>query len=641
MKPRKIYLDNMPLEEAKEKFFSHCKKLRKVLGQEEEIPVEESAGRVTSQPVWAQISSPHYPACAMDGVAVSAEATFGASETTPIRLRLGEQAQFVDTGDPIPRQFNAVIMLEEIHQEGEEIILTAPATPWQHVRAVGEDVVASELILPQNHLLKPTDLGAMLAGGVTWVQVWCKPKVFIIPTGTEIVPHGEKNLQSGDIIDSNSWVLGALAREWGGEFIRHPIAKDDYEKIKAAVLQGLEEADIVVINAGSSAGSEDFTASIIAEVGTLLVHGINTKPGKPVILGEAQGKPLVGIPGYPVSAVLTFNLFVRPLISDFLGLPLKEEPTMKAQVSRKIVSSLGKEEFLQMKLGRVGTKIMATPISRGAGVTMSLVRADGFIQIPASSEGIQGGQEVKVNLYRTPEEIENTIVVIGSHDLTIDLLANELKNRGSRTTLSSANVGSLGGIMALKRGEAHLAGIHLLDEETGAYNLPYLKRLGLAEKVVLVNLVYREQGLLVAKGNPKGIIGLQDLLREDVFFVNRQKGAGTRILLDYQLKKAQIDPLRIKGYQREEYTHMAVGVAVASGMCDAGLGILSAARVLGLDFLPIAQERYDLAILTDYYEQPLLTGLQEIISSQSFRGRVAALGGYDTGQMGEILHRGK
>ena len=641
MKPRKIYLDNMPLEQAQEKFFAHLKQTGKFLGQTEEILVTESVGRVTAQSVWAQVSSPHYPASAMDGVVVRAEETFGASETTPISLKLGEQFVFLDTGDPIPHQFNAVIMIEEIHQEGEQIIITAPATPWQHVRAVGEDVVAAELILPQNHLIRPVDLGAMLAGGVTKIKVWRKPRVMIIPTGTELVSPGKSNLQAGDIIESNSWVLGALAKDWGAEFIRHPIVEDNYEKIKAAVAKGLEEADLVVINAGSSAGSEDFTASIVEELGTLLVHGINTKPGKPVILGEAQGKPLIGIPGYPVSAVLTFNLFVKPLVYQFLGFPVPEGPTLLAQVSRKIVSHLGKEEFLQVKLGKVGEKIMATPISRGAGVTMSLVRSDGFIQIPASSEGFQAGQAVRVNLYRTIEEIENTIVAIGSHDLTIDLLANELKSQGSKTSLSSAHVGSLGGLMALKRGEAHLAGIHLLDEETGEYNLPYLKRLGLLGQVVLLNLVYRQQGLLVAKGNPKGIAGLQDLTRADLIYVNRQKGAGTRILFDYELKKAGIDSQSIKGYQREEYTHMAVGVAVASGLADAGLGILSAAQVLGLDFIPVAQERYDLAILADYYNQPLLESLRKIVESKEFQAKVVALGGYDTSRMGEVLHIGK
>lgn len=641
MKPRKIYLDNMPLEQAQEKFFTHLKQAEKFLGQTEEILVTNSVGRITAQSVWAQVSSPHYPASAMDGVVVKAEETFGASETTPVSLKLGEQFAFLDTGDPIPSQFNAVIMIEDIHQEGEQITITAPATPWQHVRAVGEDVVAAELILPQNHLIRPVDLGAMLAGGVTKIKVWRKPQVMIIPTGTELVSPGKSNLQAGDIIESNSWVLGALAREWGAEFIRHPIVEDNYEKIKAAVAKGLEEADIVVINAGSSAGSEDFTAAIVEELGTLLVHGINTKPGKPVILGEAQGKPLVGIPGYPVSAVLTFNLFVKPLVYQFLGLPVAEGPTLSAQVSRKIVSHLGKEEFLQVKLGKVGEKIMATPISRGAGVTMSLVRSDGLIQIPASSEGFQAGQEIKVSLYRTMEEIENTIVAIGSHDLTIDLLANELKSQGSKTSLSSAHVGSLGGLMALKRGEAHLAGIHLLDEETGEYNLPYLKRLGLAEQVVLVNLVYRQQGLLVAKGNPKGITGLQDLTKEDLIYVNRQKGAGTRILFDYELKKAGIDPLSVKGYQREEYTHMAVGVAVASGLADTGLGILSAAQVLGLDFIPVAQERYDLAILADYYDQHLLRSLRKIMENKEFQAKVIALGGYDTSRMGEVFCSGK
>lgn len=641
MKPRQIYLDNLPLEEAKEKIFSHLEKTRSVLGKEEEISVQDSVGRVTAGPVWAKNSSPHYPASAMDGVAVRAEDTFGASETTPVALKLGEQARYLDTGDPIPHPYNAVIMIEDIHQEDDKIIIHASATPWQHVRAVGEDLVAAELILPQNHLVRPVDLGALLAGGITKIKVWSQPKVMIIPTGTELVLPGKTNLQPGDIIESNSWVLGALVKEVGGEFLRHEIVQDNYSLLKEALLEAVDQADIVIINAGSSAGSEDFSASIVEELGILLVHGINTKPAKPVILGEVRGKPVVGIPGYPVSAVLAFNLFVKPLISKYLGGYTKTQPSISALSSRKIVSPLGKEEFLQVKLGKVGEKIMATPISRGAGVTMSLVRSDGYIKMGAQSEGIQAGQEIKVGLYRTIEEIENTIVAIGSHDLTLDLLANELKKKGRKASLSSAHVGSLGGLMALKRGEAHMAGIHLLDEATGEYNLPYLKRLGLEDQIVLVNLAYREQGLIIPKGNPKNITSLEDLVREDIIFVNRQKGAGTRILLDYQLKKEGIDFTKIKGYEREEYTHMAIAVTVASGLADVGVGILSAAQVLGLDFIPLAQERYDLAFLASYFGSPLLEEITEVLQSSSFSRTVSGLGGYDVQEMGKVLYSRK
>jgi putative molybdopterin biosynthesis protein len=290
-----------------------------------------------------------------------------------------------------------------------------------------------------------------------------------------------------------------------------------------------------------------------------------------------------------------------------------------------------------VKLGRVGDRVTATPLQRGAGIIMSLVRADGLVLIPRFSEGVHAGAEVTVDLLRRPEEVERTIVAIGSHDLTLDLLSSELSKRDAGLSLSSSNVGSLGGLIALQRGEAHLSGSHLLDEETGEYNLPYVRRLLKGRSVVLVNLVYRDQGLIVPPGNPKGIRGIEDLLREDVRFVNRQKGAGTRVLLDYRLKQIGVDPLRIEGYRREEFTHLAVAASVAGGTADTGLGILAAARALKLDFVPILKERYDLVIPREQYESDLLRPLLEILRGPTFRQQVEALGGYDASQMGEVV----
>ena len=634
---RKVYLEDIPLEEARRRFdeaLARAGALEPIAG--ERVPVREALGRVTATPVWAPLSNPHYHGAAMDGAAVRAEATLGASEASPVRLKLGSQAAWVDTGDPLPADTNAVIMIENIQAYGDEIEIMAPVAPWQHVRSMGEDIVATELVLPEGRLLSPVDLGAVAASGCTHVEVRRRPRVAIMPTGTELVEPGT-DVKPGDIIDFNSLMLAGQVTEWGGEPHRLPITPDDYEVLKERISRALDEHDLVVVNAGSSAGSEDYTARIVGELGELLVHGAAIRPGHPIILGVARGKPILGIPGYPVSAVLTSELFVRPLLYRLLGTTPPARPTLKASITRKILSPMGEDEFLRVKLGNVGGKYMATPLQRGAGVIMSLVRADGIALVPRLSEGLHPGEEIMVELLRRPEEIDRTIVAIGSHDLTLDLLSSELSKAHAGLSLSSSNVGSLGGLIALQRGEAHLAGSHLLDEETGEYNESYVRRYLPSTPVVLVNLVYRDQGLIVRPGNPKGVHGLEDLLRDDVLYVNRQRGAGTRVLLDYQLKQLGIAFDRVEGYRREEYTHLAVAAAVAGGTADAGLGILAAARALKLDFMPLLKERYDLVIPRAYYESDLLRPLLDLIRGDSFRRQVEALGGYETSQMGEVV----
>jgi len=501
---------------------------------------------------------------------------------------------------------------------------------------MGEDMVATELILPENHRLRPVDLGAAAGCGSATLLVRRKPRVAIIPTGTELVPPGTA-VKPGDIIEYNSLMLAGQVEEWGGTATRFPIIPDEYPRILEAIREALKEHDLVVVNAGSSAGSEDFTAAAVAELGKLLVHGIAIRPGHPVILGIAEKKPVLGIPGYPVSAAVTFEMLGRPLLCRMLGLPLPARPKVRAILTRKVLSPMGEDEFLRVKVGQVEGKIVATPLSRGAGVIMSLVRADGFVKIPRGSEGVHAGAEVTVELFRDPEEIARTIVAIGSHDLTLDLLASCLRQRHPDLTLASANVGSLGGLTALSRGEAHLAGAHLLDEATGEYNLPFVRQTLPGVAAVLVNLTFREQGLIVPKGNPKGIRTLEDLTRPDLQFINRQRGSGTRILLDYQCKQRGIPPAKIPGYAREEYTHLNVAAAVRSGAADCGLGILAAARALDLDFVPLLKERYDLVIPRTHYEAPLLAPLLALIRGPEFKAAVAALGGYDVSRMGAVV----
>jgi len=526
--------------------------------------------------------------------------------------------------------------VEHIHSHGDEIEIMAPVAPWQHVRSMGEDIVATELVLPEGKALLPVDLGAAAACGHPYLNVRRKPRVAIFPTGTELVEPGT-NVKPGDIVEFNTLMLAGQISEWGGEPHRQPITEDKYELLKERISDALDRYDMVLVNAGSSAGSEDFTSKIVSELGQLVVHGCAIRPGHPIILGVARGKPIIGIPGYPVSAVLTCELFVKPLIYRLLGAAAPTRPRAMATITRKILSPMGEDEFLRVKLGRVNGRLIATPLQRGAGVVMSLVRADGLALIPRLSEGLQAGAEVEVELLRDPAEIDKTIVAIGSHDLTLDLLSSELSKAHTGLSLSSSNVGSLGGLIALQRGEAHLAGSHLMDEQTGEYNVSYVRRYLADTPVVLVNLVYRDQGLIVPKGNPKGLSGLDDLLRPNVQFVNRQRGAGTRVLLDYRLGQMGVSPAQIQGYRREEYTHLAVAAAVSGGSADTGLGILAAARALDLDFVPLMQERYDLVIPRAVYESGLIDPLLALIRGSAFRQQVEALGGYDGRQMGEVV----
>jgi len=635
---RRPYLEDIPLEEASQRLHEALKQSG-WLGPlpSEGVPLEEASGRVTAGPIWAGMSSPHYHASAMDGVAVRAEDTYGASRTSPKRLRIGPQGQWVDTGDAMPSQFNAVIMIEDVQKTGEEEIeILSSVAPWENVRPLGEDIVATELVLPENHPIRPVDVGAMAASGLTTVPVRKSPAVAVIPTGTELVEPGSE-LKAGDIVEFNSLMLAGLLKDWGAAPVRIPIVADERPRLIEAVRSAVEKSDIVVINAGSSAGSEDYTASIVSELGDLLVHGVAIRPGHPVVLGVIGGKPVLGLPGYPVATALTAELFLKPLVYRLLGTIPPERPRMQAAITRKVLSPIGQDEFMRVKLGKVGDKTVATPLSRGAGVIMSLVRADALVRIPRFAQGLQAGEEVEAELLRRPEEVERTIVAIGSHDLTLDVLANLLRRTNPDLTFASSNVGSLGGLLALKRGEAHLAGCHLLDEETGEYNLPYIKRVLPDEKIVLLNLVYREQGLMVKKGNPKGIHALEDLLRDDVAFINRQRGSGTRVLLDYEMKQRDLDPANINGYEREEFTHTAVAAAVDSDTADVGLGILAAARALKLDFVPLLKERYDLAVPKAFFESPLVQALIETINSKEFKAQVDSLGGYDTSETGRIL----
>lgn len=632
MAKRNLYLDTKPVEEAAELYLNALRPV--VTIQYETIPVTESLNRVTRHATYAKYSSPLFNASAMDGIAVISERTVAATEVAPVTLKEKEDYIVVDTGDPIHPPYDAVIMAEDLVETKDGVQITASAAPWQHVRPIGEDIVAGEMILPSRHKIRPIDVGVLLSAGITRIEVVKRPRAAIFPTGTEII-EPEDTPREGSIIESNSRMFENMVIEAGGEARRFPPIIDDYEQIRDHIAKAACEYDMVIVNAGSSAGTEDYTVHVLRELGKVIVHGVAIKPGKPVILAVVEGKPVIGLPGYPVSAYIGFENFVLPVLAMMGQTALKKNEVVTASVSKRLVSSLRHKEYVRVKVGKVGDKMVAAPLARGAGAAMSLVRADGFCVIEQNSEGVEAGEPVQVELYRDKAEVENTVVIIGSHDLILDVAADMMPNLHPGMFVSSTHVGSMGGLMALKRKEAHLAPIHLLDEETGEYNLSYIRRLFGSGKIALIKGVGRIQGILVKKGNPLGIKGIEDL--PGCRYVNRQRGAGTRVLFDYKLKQLGIAPEQINGYEREAATHMAVAAAVGSDGADAGMGILSAAKAMDLDFIPVGPEEYDFAVPLEYLELPHIKAFIEILKMDEFHKRLDELGGYTYERAGERI----
>jgi putative molybdopterin biosynthesis protein len=620
------------------------------------VALDRAVGRVTAEAVWARRSSPPFDAAAMDGIAVRAADTVGAAETSPVMLD-PEQYEVVDTGDPMPPGRDAVVMREQVHETGKGVELRAAAAPYQHVRSIGEDVSAAELLLPAGHRLRPVDAAAAGAAGMTELAVRRAPVVAVIPTGDEIRPIGAE-LGPGELPDTNSLMLAAQAAEAGCEVVRHEVVPDNAPRIVEAVRAAAAEADLVIVIAGSSAGRDDYTAEVVAEAGTLAVHGVAVRPGHPVVLGVVEAEPdgeaapgsreaepmtaarptpVLGAPGYPVSAALTFDIFAAPLLARLEGAPPPDWPRAQARLARKLASHMGSDDWVRVRLGRVGGRLVATPLPRGAGVLTSLVRADGLLVVPAPLEGHHAGEEVEVRLLRGVGEIERTIVATGSHDLVLDLAASALRASDPGIALASSNVGSLAGLAALRDGLCHVAGSHLLDPDTGEYTLPWIDQVMPDRDLAVVRLTHREQGLIVAPGNPLGLEGIGDLTRPGLRYVNRQRGAGTRVLLDDLLNAENIQPDQVGGYAREEHTHLAVAAAVAAGRADCGLGVLAAARAFGLDFVPVTKEPYDLVLERASLDAELLAPLWDLLASAGFRSEIDALGGYDTTETGRRI----
>jgi putative molybdopterin biosynthesis protein len=649
-----LYLNDIPLSDAKKIIEQALIEagLWKVLGHEI-IPLnEQSVGRVLANSIHAKISSPNYNSSAMDGFAVRSFETNGAKPAYPLILKCGEKAKYVDTGDPIPDGFDSIIQIEDIEPLDEigknssnprspySIRIRASVVPWNNIRSLGEDIILTQLLYSRGYLLRPVDLSVIAAAGYSKIEVTRKPKVVIIPTGSELVQVGEIP-RIGEILETNSLALAGKINEWGAESTRSKIIKDDFDSIYESVMKASEEFDLILLNAGSSAGSEDYSSRVIETAGKLLVHGIAVRPGHPVIIGMIKNSkrviPIMGLPGYPVSAILTLDILVEKILAKWLGRPPFEAEILNAEITKKITSPSGDDDFVRVVVAKMEDKYLATPLPRGAGVISSLSKADGILLIPSGIQGLEANEIVNISLLKTKGEIDQTILFIGSHDLIIDELARFLAEKERR--LISINVGSIGGLISLNREESHLAGSHLLDPETGEYNLSYISKYITNIPVKIISLAMREQGLLVKKNNPKKIKSFDDLTRNDVMFINRQRGAGTRILLDYNLSVKKILPEKINGYNQEEYTHFGIAAAVISGRADCGLGIAAASLAFDLDFVPLFNERYDLIINQNFADSDLLNPIYKVLDNPEFRKYISEMKGYNIETMGKVIEQ--
>jgi putative molybdopterin biosynthesis protein len=483
-----------------------------------------------------------------------------------------------------------------------------------------------ELVLREGTRLTSREISVLAAIGLKEVPVYSRPWVAIISTGNEIAPPGGP-LRPGQIYDVNAYAVGAGVLENGGEPIYCGIVRDEPEAFSRALVDASGPADIILTSGSTSAGASDMMFSTVGGVGKVLVHGIKIKPGKPTIIGETNGKPFIGLPGYPSSALTIFNEVAAPLIRHMSGRREPERSSVKAKMALTLQSEAGREVLQPVGLTRTTEGLAAYPIEKGSGAVTSLRDADGYVEIGEDTHVIEEGTEVEVRLF-SPSIYFPDLLIIGSHCLGIDIIADLLGRQSF--TVRSINVGSMGGFRSIRKGIADVAGVHLLDE-SGVYNEPFLKALGL-EGAVLVKGYVREQGIIVAKGNPLHIKGIVDLPGKRI--VNRTKGSGTRTLFDMELRKAAVEkgvPLEkliesIKGYDVEAKTHSAVAAAIIAGKADAGMGIKTVAVQNGLDFIPLRAEEYDFVIRKDVLDRPSAKAFLDILRSEPFEAELGKLG---------------
>ena len=636
---RNYYLKDIPLSKAVSILDEWILDAGSSFEEEDElVRLEDAVGRVVSGTIFAKISSPITNTAAMDGIATHSSKTIGATDNTPVFLKHVSDYIWIDTGDPMPDGMDSVVMIEDVLKVSEdEIQIRASVYPYQHIRKIAEDIATTEILLQKGSEIRVSDIPCLAAGGYSSISVLRKPRVAIIPTGNELVPIGSIP-KPGEVIEFNSLMISTQVQGWGGVPEVLEFLPDESQRIQYKLKEITTKYDLIILIAGSSAGSEDYTSGSIDSIGKVHFHGVAIRPGHPVIFGEVDGTPIFGLPGYPSSTFITSQLFVKKIVLNMLGQTIPLSDFVNAKISRKTMSPMGEDEFMRVNLGKVGGDFIATPSPRGAAMTLSMSRSDGIGHIPSRKEGLDEGENIVVELTRERRSIENTIILSGSDDIALHLLAEEISDLYKDLRLVTSSVGSVGGLIALSKGYAHLAGSHLLDTETGVYNQSAVTRFLPDQKVRLYDFVGRTQGLIFAKNNHKKISGLKSIVENDCLFINRQIGSGTRLFVDYKLDELNIARESIRGYDNEEYTHWTVAAAISGGYADVGVGIEAAALSNDLEFIPLGEEKYQLVILEDQLEDnPNVYRLIECLKSEKLKAKIDALGGYDVSEMGRYI----
>lgn len=643
MVERKIFKTLMSSEEALAKLDEHCK--IEPIGIEN-IPLLDASGMILADDIVSSLDVPNFDKASMDGYALIASDTFGTKEDQPITLEIigvsqpgsmpsGEvkhgQAIEIGTGAPMPGGANSVVMVEYTQTINNELRVFRAVSPGENITPAGSDKMVGELILRKGQRISPREIGVLAAVGLGEVTVYRKPKVAVISIGNELIEPGNV-LKYAQIFDINSNTISTSVLENGGLPLKSVIVGDDKATIKNAVKNALQKADIILTSASTSAGAGDMLNKVIEELGDpgIIAHGLTLKPGKPTLIAVIKKRPLIGLPGYPTSALMIFNLVVASIIRRMAGLPeASETPIIDAKVARKVFSDKGRRELLPVHLISSLNGFSVYPVAYGSGAISTMALADGYVDIPKNQEFLEEGDDVKVELF-SPEIQPTDLLIIGSHCTGIDLLLQHMRTRIPSLIFKVVNIGSLGGFEAVVRGEADIAGVHILDEQTGEYNTPYLRRQNLSDQVSLIRGYSREQGLIVAKGNSKGIISLEDILRDDVIFLNRNPGSGTRVLIDLKLKalakskKLSFNDLKKKigGYNVEAKSHQAVAASIAQGKANVGVGIRTVAHFYNLEFIHLANEMYDFIIPSNRSEKKAVKLFFSTLRSKEFKNDI-------------------
>lgn len=624
----------------------------------EVVGLGDALWRVLAVDVFAPVDVPPFDRSEVDGFAVVCGGVVGAEEDSPVRLRvvgysrIGEpflsevrfgEAVEVDTGAVVPRGADAVVMVEYCRRVGDDVYVYRPVSPGENIAFAGSDVLRGDLILSRGTLLTPREVALISALGLKEVAVFKRPKVGLLSIGSELRGPGE-SLRYGEVFDVNTYSISALLREIHIEPVIYGVVGDDYSSVFNALSKALSENDVVITSGGTSAGPTDITYRVLDELGSpgVVIHGVKVKPGKPTIFAVVNGKLVVGLPGFPLSAAMVFNLVVRPLLLKIMGLDVVAERKVSSVLADRVVGGKGREHLIPVILISRGGELISYPIPTASGSISVFTVADGFIRVPENVGFLSEGERVETYLL-SGDVRSSDLVVIGSHDYGVNIALSLIKPRPSAKVV---NVGSLAGLIAVGKGGCDIAGTHLLDEETNKYNVSFIDKLGLSGKAILIRGYSRRVGLIVQRSNPKRVVGVEDLFRGDLVFINRNRGSGTRTLLDMLLKDLakssgvsfQEITARIKGYSLEAKTHTAVAAAVAQGRADVGIGIEYAADLYGLDFIPLREEHYDFVINSASYGKAVVQEFINVLRSVEFRERLGRLRGYKVGgDVGSVL----